>query len=107
MYKKKIIVVGATGYIGKHLIPALIKNQYKVTILARSIKNIKNFKWFSKINVINFTNFKVNLNKIEKNSTFVYLAWEGLPNYNSTDQLKKNVLIHYKFIKELLQKKKN
>jgi len=106
MYKKKIIVVGATGYIGKHLIPALIKNQYKVTILARSIKNIKNFKWFSKINYINFTNFKVNLNKIEKNSTFVYLAWEGLPNYNSTDKLKKNVLINYKFKKELLKKKK-
>jgi len=108
MYGKKIIVFGATGYIGKHLIPALIKNKYKVTVLARSFKDIKNFKWFTKINYINFNlnNLNINFNKISKNSTIIYLAWEGLPNYNSPDHLKKNVSVHYQFIKKLLKKNK-
>lgn len=107
MYNKKIIVVGATGYIGKNLIPALIKNKYNVTVLARSFKNIKSFKWFTKINYINFNlnNLNINFNKIPKNSTIIYLAWQGLPNYNSHDHLKKNVFVHYQFIKKLLKKK--
>lgn len=37
---KKILITGATGFLGSHLLPALIKKGYNITILKRSFSNI-------------------------------------------------------------------
>jgi dTDP-6-deoxy-L-talose 4-dehydrogenase (NAD+) len=107
MIIKNIIITGATGYIGKNLIPILLKKKYKVVILARSIDKIKKLQWFSKITYIEFDFNKPNLNleKIKNNSTLLHLAWEGLPNYNSISHLK-NVSKQFKFLKKIIKKKK-
>jgi nucleoside-diphosphate-sugar epimerase len=105
MNSKEIIVTGATGYIGRNLIPRLLKKKYKITILVRNKNKLSSFKWFKKINCIkfDFDNCKLNLKKLKKNSILIDLAWNGLPNYYSNIHFKKNVNSHYLFIKKLLK----
>jgi NADH dehydrogenase len=48
---KKVLITGATGFIGSHLVPELIKNNYKVKCFVRKNDDLK---------------FKKNLEKLEK-----------------------------------------
>ena len=48
---KKVLITGATGFIGSHLVPELIKNNYKVRCFVRKNDDLK---------------FKKNLEKLEK-----------------------------------------
>lgn len=107
MHSKEIIISGATGYIGKNLIPQLLKKKYKITALVRSTEKIQSYKWSKKINYIkfDFKNYRINIKKLKKNSVFIDLAWEGLPNYYSKIHFTKNVNSHFNLIKKLLKKK--
>jgi|TARA_B110000263_G_scaffold50714_1_gene42392 uncharacterized protein YbjT (DUF2867 family) len=56
----RILVTGATGYIGGRLIPRLLDNNLKVRVLVRDKEKIKNKSWYSKVEV-----FEGDLTKIE------------------------------------------
>lgn len=47
----KALVLGATGYVGSHLAPALLKMGYKVRCLVRSADKLKPFSWSSQVEV--------------------------------------------------------
>ena len=49
---KKVIVTGATGFIGQNLIPYLLEKNYDITAVSRSPEKAKRFKWFSKVKFI-------------------------------------------------------
>ncbi len=36
MHRKRVLVTGATGFLGKNLVPMLLKNKYRVTVVGRS-----------------------------------------------------------------------
>ena len=58
---KKVIVTGATGFIGQNLIPYLLEKNYDITAVSRSPEKAKRFKWFSKVKFI-----KADINKLYK-----------------------------------------
>ena len=47
----KILVTGATGYVGGRLIPKLLELGFEVRILARNPDRIKNRPWYSKVEI--------------------------------------------------------
>jgi uncharacterized protein YbjT (DUF2867 family) len=49
--KDKILVTGATGYVGGRLVPRLLSDGYKVKAVARSIDKLKGRPWASHPNV--------------------------------------------------------
>jgi len=51
MTKDKILVTGATGYVGGRLVPRLLSDGYKVKAVARSIDKLKGRPWASHPNV--------------------------------------------------------
>ena len=51
MNNKKILVTGATGYIGGRIIPILIDRGYKVKTLVRNRKRIENKSWYKNVEI--------------------------------------------------------
>ena len=56
----KVLITGATGYIGGRLIPRLLANNIKVRILVRDKTKIDGKSWFSKVEI-----FEGDLTKLE------------------------------------------
>lgn len=71
-----IMVTGATGFIGSHLIYELINNEYNVAILCRKESKIDNFK-----NIIN----KIKVYKVDDNIDKIIMA---------LNQFKPNCIVH-------------
>ena len=56
----KVLVTGATGYIGGRLIPRLLANNIKVRVLVRDKDKIKNKSWINNVEI-----FEGDLTKLE------------------------------------------
>ena len=103
----KILVTGATGFIGNHLITELL-NDKSVEIIAtsRDIKKAKLFEWFYKVTYIEYdidNDFNGNLFKyFNEPDKVIHLAWDGLSNYNDLIHIEHNLFKQYKFIKNIV-----
>ncbi|MDX4058517.1 NAD-dependent epimerase/dehydratase family protein [Aliarcobacter skirrowii] len=103
----KILITGATGFIGNHLIKELLKNtNYTIIASSRDTEKVKKYEWFSKVKYISYnldSDKKQNLFEFFDNPDIViHLAWDGLPNYNDLIHIEKNLFNSYKFIKNLV-----
>ena len=106
MFKsKKVIVSGATGFIGQHLIPILLKDGYEVLAISRSQKRAESLPWFKDVKFVSYDfHSDQQITEVEGFRGLIHLAWQDLPNYDSSVHLKKNLPCSYKFIESLLNK---
>lgn len=74
----KVFVTGGSGFIGKHLVAKLLKDEHEVLLLSRN----KNGKGFIKGDLSHIEKLE---NKIKnfKPDIAIHLAWEGIPNFNA------------------------
>lgn len=104
----KILVTGATGFIGNHLIRELLKDKsFEIVATSRNINKAKKFDWFDKVNYIPYdlNDFDKDNNLYElfnKPDKVIHLAWDGLPNYNDLIHIERNLTTNYRFIKNLI-----
>ena len=49
--KKKILVTGATGYVGGRLINRLLSNNYNIRVLVRNPERLRNKSWYNKVEI--------------------------------------------------------
>ena len=106
---KKILVTGATGFIGNYVIEQLLQ-QKNCTVLASSsnIEKARKASWFASVKYISF-NLKDFDNKInyyeffDRPDLMIHLAWEGLPNYKASFHLDENLPRHYLFVKNCIE----
>jgi nucleoside-diphosphate-sugar epimerase len=103
----KIVVTGATGFIGNHVIEYLLDKNHTVIATARDVKKAEKFNWFSSVQ---FLPFDIN-SAYDKSTLFhffgqpdklIHLAWEGLPNFNSPIHIESNLMNQYRFLKSYL-----
>ena len=74
--KKKILITGSTGFIGKNLLK-MLPNDHEIYCLSR--KNFKNKKInFIKANIFNLKKINILIKKI-KPDYLIHLAWEAEP----------------------------
>jgi dTDP-6-deoxy-L-talose 4-dehydrogenase (NAD+) len=100
-----VIVTGATGFIGQHLVPLFLQNKYNVIAIARDETKARKFKWFDEVKFVSLDiNKQTNDLEISPGMSLIHLAWEGLPNYDSSIHLENNLIQSYNFIKSLLQR---
>jgi len=105
----KILVTGATGFVGNQIIKQLLEN-YNHQIVATAIEDeifVKNnFSWFSNVRYIaqnldekddNYFDF------FEHPDLIIHLSWAGLPNYKELFHIEKNLMTNYFFIKNLVE----
>lgn len=102
----KILVTGATGFIGNYVVEELLKYEHK--IIATSIEHSQQiyFNWIEKVDYI-----QADLNEDEKNwfaffnepDQIIHLAWEGLPNYNELFHIERNLPRNCCFLKNIIE----
>lgn len=98
-----VLVTGATGFIGNHLIEEILKSQTEISITAtsRRVDKAKTSSWYGKVSYVECNlSEKSNHEKLFKGiDLMIHLAWDGLPNYEELFHFEKNVLDNYFFIK--------
>ena len=94
MAKKTILLTGATGFVGSHLLNYLVKNKYKIVILKRSTSNISKIKK----NVKQISAYDIDKQKIEvafqkhKIDVVMHLATSYGKNKNFENLIQSNII---------------
>jgi dTDP-6-deoxy-L-talose 4-dehydrogenase (NAD+) len=103
----KILVTGATGFIGNYVVSELLKNNCQVIATSLNEEKAKTTAWFSQVTYIPFDLKKFD-NSVNYFSFFgqpgamIHLAWEGLPNYKDAFHYEENLPRHLAFLTNLI-----
>lgn len=102
----KILVTGATGFIGSHVVNELLSRNIDVIASDRDIEKAKLKSWYNKVTFIACDIANINETAIEefkKSDKLIHLAWEGLPNYKELFHFEKNLFVQYSFLKKMVE----
>ncbi|MET0845985.1 MAG: NAD(P)-dependent oxidoreductase [Pseudomonas sp.] len=98
----KVLVTGATGFVGRHLVSALLARGCEVRAVARNAETAANMPW---INAVEFVAADIHAADLdiaalsEGIDALAHLAWPGLPNYQALFHFEHNLTADYRFIK--------
>lgn len=102
----KILITGATGFIGNYVVAKLLKyRKHEIITTSRNQKKAKEFDWYDKVDYIEYDLNRKYSNYYElfkEPDLLIHLAWEGLPNFNELYHFERNVPSNYTFIKNML-----
>lgn len=104
---KKVLLTGATGFIGNHVVEELLAHSCSVICTSWNKEKAKQFAWYSKVTYLplDLANLEPEKNYFEyfqKPDLLIHLAWEGLPNYKSSFHLEQNLPRHFSFLSSLI-----
>lgn len=102
----KILVTGATGFIGNYVIAELLKTGNSVLATSGNIDKAKKYSWFYDVEYI-----ECDLNEhksdwyqfFQQPDLMIHLAWEGLPNYNGLFHCERNLHTTYQLLKNMIE----
>lgn len=90
----KVMVTGATGFVGRHVVKALLARGHIVVAVARDFNRAKGISWFDQVEFIQcdlHEDFSRLLKTENIPNAIVHLAWPGLPNYRDFFHVGKNL----------------
>jgi dTDP-6-deoxy-L-talose 4-dehydrogenase (NAD+) len=104
----KILVTGATGFIGNYVIEELIKQHIDIVATSANEEKAKQQTWFENVKYIpfDFANFDSTTNHFlyfNEPDALIHLAWEGLPNYTSSFHTEENLPRHKALLENLIE----
>ena len=104
----KVLVTGATGFVGNHVIKELLKDGYHVIATSSDRSKAEKMQWLAQVEYIPFDlkNLDASINYVQffKNpDVAIHLAWEGLPNYKSPFHIEENLSRHKTFLENLIE----
>ena len=101
----KVIVTGAAGFVGRHVISELLKRRHEIIAVDCDLEKAKEMPWFKKVTFHSNDIFDPKLDHIKEFGTpdvIIHLAWSGLPNYKELFHFEKNLPNDYNFIKKIV-----
>lgn len=101
----KIIVTGATGFVGKHFVQELLDRCHEVVAVSRSRQRFEKCDWRGEVRFIS-----ADLHQAIENprsllgdaDVVAHFAWPGLPNFKSMFHVEENLPAAYQFLKSLV-----
>ncbi len=103
----KVLVTGATGFIGNYVIGELLTRGITVIATSTHIDKAKQKSWYDKVSYIPHTiGEETNqdlFTKFRQPDLLIHLAWKGLPNYKDLFHFEENLLPQYFFLKNLIE----
>jgi len=104
----KVLVTGASGFVGKNLIPKLLEKQYEVIAITRSSKSIQELEWSSRIQIIQcdlYESYEDIFNNHTDVNILINLAWQNLNAFENSSHLSICLPKSYEFIKAAVDRK--
>lgn len=90
----KVMVTGATGFVGRHIVTRLLDGGHAVVAVARDAERARTMPWFAQVEFVacdlaaGFTSL---LGNHDVPDALIHLAWPGLPNYKNFFHIGKNL----------------
>ncbi|MCY1401645.1 dTDP-6-deoxy-L-talose 4-dehydrogenase (NAD(+)) [compost metagenome] len=100
-----VLVTGATGFVGRHVIDALLARGCKVRAVARRSEPAHGMPWFDQVEFVAADIHAPDLDLVplvQGIDALVHLAWPGLPNYQGLFHFEHNLMADYRFIKTVV-----
>lgn len=102
----KVLVTGASGFVGRHLVSALLVKGFKVRAVSRNIEAARAMPWFGNVEFVAADIQVPDLNVAalaEGVDAVAHLVWTGLPNYQALFHFERNLPLDYAFLKRLVE----
>jgi len=102
----KVLVTGATGFVGRHVVPHLLERGHSVIAVARDETRARGFPWFDGVRFIATDIHQPSadlLARFDRPDAVIHLAWPGLPNYTALFHFEENLPADYRFLKSLIE----
>ncbi|MEM5386444.1 NAD(P)-dependent oxidoreductase [Paraburkholderia phymatum] len=99
----KVVVTGATGFIGQHLVPELLSRGHEIVALARDKAKARHFRWSSEVRIVTADVGCMEpdfFGSLGSQDAVIHLAWPGLPNYHAPFHFEENLPAAYRFLKQ-------
>jgi len=105
---KKVLVTGATGFIGNLVIKELLMKGYLVIATSSNEEKAKQFCWYNAVTYkeLNLQSLDATFNYFEffgQPNLLIHLAWEGLPNYKALFHSEVNLPRHLLLLNNLIE----
>lgn len=97
----RVMVTGATGFVGRHVVSELLARRHFVVTVARDTELAREMPWFDSVEFIQcdlHENFQLLLQREKLPDAIVHLAWPGLPNYRDFFHISKNLAADLAFL---------
>jgi len=101
-----VLVTGATGFVGRHLVAALLARGCAVRAVARNVETAASMPWINHVEFVATDIHAVDLDiaaLTDGIDVLAHLAWPGLPNYRALFHFEHNLMADYRFIKSAVE----
>ena len=99
----KVAVTGASGFVGRHVLNALLEHKVEVYAITRDTKKLAHLDKSIRVLTLDIKDCNDNVfEKIGAPDTLIHLAWDGLPNYKSLSHFETELPKQYTFLKSLI-----
>lgn len=102
----KLMVTGATGFVGQHVVAALLERGHAVLAVARDEARARGHSWFERVEFVACDVHAPSppvLDRAGSLDAVLHLAWPGLPNYGSLRHFEETLPAQYGFLKALVE----
>ena len=105
----EVLVSGGTGFIGRELVNKLLEQGFMITLIVRDVIKAKLLFPHKEIKFIEcdlYANPEIIYSNTTLPTSFIHLAWEGLPNYESPHHLTTNLPADLRLLNNLINDNK-
>jgi len=102
----KVLVTGATGFIGHYVIQELLKKKVEIIATSTNLEKGRMKSWYDLVTYIpcDITNFPDDtFQYFREPDLAIHLAWGNLDNFRAMEHIEKHLFHHYSFIKNLVE----